>query len=781
MASPAFQLSAQLIGHDADVRAVVFPNPDAVLSASRDCSVRLWQRKGDPSSANPFEAHVANQGSDYVNSITYLPPTPEYPEGLVVSGGRDTIIDVRKPTSLPGDNAERLLIGHSHNVCTLDVSPKGTYIVSGGWDSQARVWSVAKWDTEFVLTGHELSVWAVLFLDEHTVVTGCADKNIRIYDLRKAVAGDVQPRSTIYTDDIIRAVGRVPAGHATGGDIVSASNDGVLRFWKLNGQMVGELRGHDSFVYGLAVLPSGEIVSCAEDRTVRVWKDLECVQTITHPAISVWCVAACPDTGDIVSGASDGLARVFTRNPDKVAGPDVLAAFEESVKASAIPQQQVGSINKEKLPGTEFLTTRSGTKEGQVQMIKEDNGSVSAYTWSMAAQQWVNVGTVVDSAGSSGRKVEYEGKSYDFVFDVDIEDGKPPLKLPFNLSENPYDRARKFLEDNELPISYLDNVVQFIEQNTKGATLGESNDGGPDPYGSDARYKPSDEAARVPKVLPQGEYLSITAAKHEAIVNKIINVNASMISAGRKDAALNPADQTKLKELRYTLQASKPIDDAGLELIMRIVTKWAYSDRLPGLDLLRCATPSAAVAAFRDLQGRSAIQLGIDAALGTDLDTDEAPATPNENCIMMILRAVANVFATPKGREVAASDASRVLGLLERVVGLNGPGVGRHNRNVLLAATTVVLNYAVLARKSVGASFAKADSKKTFTRVVERIISEQTDGEVVYRALVALGTWLYGNSSGAESIDKDVVRRAIERIKEDRITGVGKEVLSLLG
>lgn len=254
-----------------------------------------------------------------------------------------------------------------------------------------------------------------------------------------------------------------------------------------------------------------------------------------------------------------------------------------------------------------------------------------------------------------------------------------------------------------------------------------------------------------------------------------------MISAGRKDAALNPADQTKLKELRYTLQASKPIDDAGLELIMRIVTKWAYSDRLPGLDLLRCATPSAAVAAFRDLQGRSAIQLGIDAALGTDLDTDEAPATPNENCIMMILRAVANIFATPKGREVAASDAARVLGLLERVVGLNGPGVGRHNRNVLLAATTVVLNYAVLARKSVGASFAKADSKKTFTRVVERIISEQTDGEVVYRALVALGTWLYGNSSGSESIDKDVVRRAIERVKEDRITGVGKEVLSLLG
>jgi len=384
MTSPAFQLSAQLVGHESDVRAVAFPNPDAVLSASRDCSVRLWQRTSDSSSStsSTFEAHITNQGSDYVNSITYLPPTHAYPEGLVVSGGRDTIIDVRKPTSLPGDNAERLLIGHAHNVCTLDVSPKGNYIVSGGWDSQARVWSVSKWETQFMLTGHELSVWAVTFLDENTVVTGCADKNIRIYDLRKAVSGDVQPRSTIYTDDIIRSLCAAPKNHVTGADIVSASNDGVLRFWKLNGQMVAELRGHESFVYGLAALPTGEIVSCAEDRTVRVWKDLECVQTITHPAISVWCVAACADSGDIVSGASDGVARVFTRSPERVASPDAIAAFEESVKASAIPQQQVGGINKEKLPGPEFLTTKSGTKEGQVQMIKEDNGSVSAYTWS---------------------------------------------------------------------------------------------------------------------------------------------------------------------------------------------------------------------------------------------------------------------------------------------------------------------------------------------------------------------------------------------------------------
>jgi phospholipase A-2-activating protein len=43
------------------------------------------------------------------------------------------------------------------------------------------------------------------------------------------------------------------------------------------------------------------------------------------------------------------------------------------------------------------------------------------------------VGEVVDAVGSS-RKQLYQGKEYDYVFDVDIKDGVPPLKLPYNAS-----------------------------------------------------------------------------------------------------------------------------------------------------------------------------------------------------------------------------------------------------------------------------------------------------------------------------------------------------------
>ena len=38
-------------------------------------------------------------------------------------------------------------------------------------------------------------------------------------------------------------------------------NDGVIRLWKLDGRQVGELIGHENFIYSLVSLPSGELAS----------------------------------------------------------------------------------------------------------------------------------------------------------------------------------------------------------------------------------------------------------------------------------------------------------------------------------------------------------------------------------------------------------------------------------------------------------------------------------------------------------------------------------------
>ena len=52
--------------------------------------------------------------------------------GLVISGGHETIIEVREPLGVTKQDADYILLGHSHNVCALD--SYGNTIVSGSWD-----------------------------------------------------------------------------------------------------------------------------------------------------------------------------------------------------------------------------------------------------------------------------------------------------------------------------------------------------------------------------------------------------------------------------------------------------------------------------------------------------------------------------------------------------------------------------------------------------------------------------------------------------------------------
>lgn len=78
--------------------------------------------------------------------------------------------------------------------------------------------------------------------------------------------------------------------------------------------------------------------------------------------------------------------RVYHSKPLVAASRSIRSSFLARVSAD-LTKSRIWWLT---LP--EFLTQKSGTKEGQVQMIRESNGSVTAHTWSTAANQWINVG-----------------------------------------------------------------------------------------------------------------------------------------------------------------------------------------------------------------------------------------------------------------------------------------------------------------------------------------------------------------------------------------------------
>lgn len=91
-----------------------------------------------------------------------------------MSGGQEPIVEARGPGKPADADADALLLGHSHNVCAIDVNAEAGYLVTGSWDQTGRIWTVGKWEDAVVLEGHKGSVWAVLAFDRDTVVTGLA-------------------------------------------------------------------------------------------------------------------------------------------------------------------------------------------------------------------------------------------------------------------------------------------------------------------------------------------------------------------------------------------------------------------------------------------------------------------------------------------------------------------------------------------------------------------------------------------------------------------------------
>lgn len=62
----------------------------------------------------------------------------------------------------------------------------------------------------------------------------------------------------------------------------------------------------------------------------------ECLQTLAHPATSVWAVSSMPN-GDIVSGSSDGVVRIFSSAEERWASSEDLKQYDDAVASQALP------------------------------------------------------------------------------------------------------------------------------------------------------------------------------------------------------------------------------------------------------------------------------------------------------------------------------------------------------------------------------------------------------------------------------------------------------------
>ncbi|KAG6833074.1 hypothetical protein H0H87_011819 [Tephrocybe sp. NHM501043] len=801
-----YKLSATLIAHSSDVRALSSPTNELILSASRDATAISWQR---PSPDAPFApVSVLRAGSRYVNSVAYITPTPDAPKGYAVTGGQDTVINIFR-LDAPQDDPDYSLLGHTENVCALDVTPGGA-IISGSWDRTAKVWK--NFSLAYDLKGHQQSVWAVLAVDEDQYLTGSADKTIRLWNQHKVMHTYEGHR------DAVRGLALVPdIGFA------SCSNDSEIRVWTFGGDLIYTLSGHTSFVYSLSVLPSGDIVSGGEDRTVRVWRDGECSQTIVHPAISVWAVSSMPN-GDIVSGCSDGVMRVFSMSEERWASESDLKEYEEKVASQALPTQQIGDVKKSDLPGLEALSL-PGNKPGEVKMVR--NGAlVEAHQWDNTTNAWQKIGDVVDAVGQ-GRKQLYQGREYDYVFDVDIQDGVPPLKLPYNVTDNPFAAAQKFLETNDLPLTYIDEVVKFIEKNTSGVNIGtggeeyRSTTAGPpaqasiyqDPYTGASRYRGTPQApvssaaaseyvdpftgasrySGAPKtpgsvapanVLPVGKFISFKQANVSAMQGKLQQFDDALRhEISTSSLAMYPDESAKVEEAFDFLRAvtatpprqtATSLSAAHIEAIIQTLERWPSSQRFPVIDLSRLLT-GFAPEAFDTSGVKEKFIEALFTASEWNASWSPPLPKPRETNILLLFRTLANVF-----QDKISLDGTWSNKVFEA---LSQAPYSSLNKNQRVALATILFNAScVLLRTPVEKPFFD-QLASLMLRILE---SETADSEAVYRALVGLGNILHASKAqnlldaGQSGELVQCIRALPTTFPEERVQNVTQEIAALV-
>ena len=124
---------------------------------------------------------------------------------------------------------------------------------------------------------------------------------------------------------------------------------------------------------GVACIPkTNEIVSVTDDGVLKVWgQDGTVVQEIFHPS-SMWGVLVMKN-GDVVTAGSDKTARIFSRIPARQADQEIQRIFMEEVEEARNKKAKSGSkqIDPKTLIDASVRAQYPGKKRWRRQVIQQ--------------------------------------------------------------------------------------------------------------------------------------------------------------------------------------------------------------------------------------------------------------------------------------------------------------------------------------------------------------------------------------------------------------------------
>ncbi|XP_007474702.2 WD repeat-containing protein 38 isoform X1 [Monodelphis domestica] len=306
------RLLRKLQGHTGPVRFCKFsPNGKYFASASRDCTVRLWDAK---------------------TSIICL----------------------------------HVLKGHSRSVETVSFSSNSKRLVSGGWDHKAILWDVKKGQMITELLGHHDAIQSSDFSSvSEYLATGSWDSTVQVWDL--SILGNIRKKTLEGHEGNVSCVCFSPSGL-----LASGSWDKTIRIWNPEtGKLLIQLLGHLTWVKSMAFSPDGHQMASSEySEMVKIWdcKTGKCTESLRGVLEVAHVCAFTPDGKLLVSGSADH--RIFGRD---AADRKLFGEYSRRSQPSQLPSQKL-ALNNSSLkvtrihsPGVRKLEPEASMKTTMIQ------------------------------------------------------------------------------------------------------------------------------------------------------------------------------------------------------------------------------------------------------------------------------------------------------------------------------------------------------------------------------------------------------------------------------
>jgi WD40 repeat protein len=241
-----------LQGHSNGVWSVAFhPHNTQIASGSQDGFVRLWS-SSDGEYQGSFPAH-----SHWVWSVAYSPNGT-----LIATGSEDQSIKLWHPTG----QLLQTLLGHRDTVFSVIFNQQGDTLFSGSLDGTIKLWDVTTGVCRQTLTEHVGGVWCIsLSQDGEILVSASQDQTVKLWHTRTGECFQTLSGHSSW----VRCCAIAPDGQI----IASGSSDGMVKLWYAHrGECYQTFVAHNGPVLSLAFAPDGKtFASSGADAVIKIW------------------------------------------------------------------------------------------------------------------------------------------------------------------------------------------------------------------------------------------------------------------------------------------------------------------------------------------------------------------------------------------------------------------------------------------------------------------------------------------------------------------------------